>query len=116
MKLVKIKDKYIFKSKHPNREHTYLHYFDTKTKETRLIGTTHIYELQDKKKSDIKKGFLKEYKFKCLYLPSGVKNHYINSDIKGNKLPYHSNKYKTIGIIPNKQAKEIISFARKRSK
>ena len=116
MKLVKIKNKYMFNSVSPEKEHTYLHYYDKKSKETRLIQTTHIYEKPFEKRRFLKFGVLKEFKFKDCYLPSGVNNHYINSDIKGKKLPYRSNMYKVIGTIPQKQANKIISFGGKKTR
>ena len=61
-----------------------------------------------------KKKFLMEAKFKDLYLPSGINNSYYTTDILGDKLPYKSKIYKTIGTIPRKTAQRIIVFANKK--
>jgi hypothetical protein len=113
MKLIKIRNKFMFKSNNPNGTHTYLHYYNRKKKEVRLIQTTHLYEIPIKKQVAIKNGFLKEVKFKNLYLPSGVRDKYFRSDLNGKKLPYNSKKYLSPVTIPNKQAFSIIKFAKK---
>lgn len=116
MKIVKIKNKYMFNSAKPEQEHTYLHYYDRKAKETRLIQTTHLYEIPPKKRQNLRYGVLKEFKFKDSYLPSGVNNHYLNTDINGKKLPYRSNMYKYVGTVSQKQAKKVLSFGGRRKR
>ena len=114
MQIVKIKNKYMFESKKGEREHYYLKYYDRKTKETRLIEMTHLYEIPSETRIKKKKKFLMEAKFKDLYLPSGINNSYYTTDILGDKLPYKSKIYKTIGTIPRKTAQRIIVFANKK--
>ncbi len=92
----------------------YLYVYDRKTKETRLIEMTHLYEIPSEKRIKKKKKFLMEAKFKDLYLPSGINNSYYTTDILGDKLPYKSKIYKTIGTIPRKTAQRIIVFANKK--
>jgi len=112
MRLINIKNKYIFHSDKPEQSHRYLLYYDRKYKETRLVKTTHLYEIPEKKKYKLKKGYIKEFKFKGEYLPTGVKNEYITKDINGNKLKYKSLNYKNKRAIPENQAKKIKAFAK----
>lgn len=114
MKLVKVKNKYMFVSDKvsPEGEHYYLHYYDRKSKETRLIQLTHLYEKPKDKSAQLRKNYIQEMKFKDLYLPSGVKNRYFNTDVKGNKLKYSSPIYTILGTVPQRQAKKVLSFAK----
>lgn len=114
MKLVKVKNKYMFESEKvsPDAEHYYLHYYDRKSKETRLIQLTHIYEKPYEKTVKLRKNFLTEMKFKDLYLPSGVNNNYLNTDVNGNKLKYSSRIYTILGTAPQHQAKKVLAFAK----
>lgn len=127
MKIVKIKDKFMFKPKterelakyKPNGSHTYLVYSDRKTGETRAIRTTHLYE--DKKVKQIDCGCLMVAKLPKIKYPSGIRNSYVSTDVKGNPLDLKKVKAINYGgrnavYVPTKKAKTIQRFANKKER
>ena len=92
MKLVKIRDKYMYKpitpaqkaKYNPNGVHTYLVYKDKRSGEVRAIRTTHMYEPQKEKL--LEKGGLMVVKLPKIKYPSGIRNGYVTTDINGNPL------------------------------
>lgn len=86
MRLVKIKNKYLFQSNKPHGNHTYAVYYDRKNKEYRAIGLTHLYVKDKKRFIQVAKGNIHVEKFKEFDTPTGVKNSYFNRNIKGNKI------------------------------
>ena len=92
MKLVKIRDKYMYKpitpaqkaKYNPNGVHTYLVNKDKRSGEVRAIRTTHMYEPQKEKL--LEKGGLMVVKLPKIKYPSGIRNGYVTTDINGNPL------------------------------
>ena len=117
MKIVKIKNKYMFKSNRPEQEHIYLLDYDKNIRGYKAIETTHIYEKPVNKSIKIKKGFLKEFLFKKLYLPSGVNNGYYTDTLQGNKITLATVEAKVIqNKIPDKQKEAVLKYAKRHIK
>lgn len=113
MKLVKIKNKYMFKSKRPNQEHIYLLEYDRHTQSYKAIQTTHLYEIPKNKQDKIKKGFLKEMVFKKLHFPSGIKKGTYVKTLSGDKITLKSVRAKVIdNRIPENQRQEVLDFVK----
>lgn len=129
MKLVTIKNKYIFKpdskkakeiAKYkPNEAHIYAVYKDKQTKETRLIQMTHL--IEEKKKIGIQRGYLMMVQLPNVEFPSGVKNEYFFKDVDGNPIDLKKLKAKNINgkskkptYLRKKLSDQIIGFAKKR--
>jgi hypothetical protein len=120
MRIAKIKNKYLFNSTNPNGTHDYLVYIDTKTGENRAVELTHLYNPDIKRFNQIKIGLLKKMSFSHRDTPSGVKNKYHRKDTNGNPLNFNDicvdlNSYKTHKVT-NKQASDVIKFAKKPNK
>ena len=119
MRLVKIKNKYLFKSDNPNGNHTYATYFDRKNKEYRAVALTHLYVKDDNRFKQVKKGNIKIEKFKEFDVPSGVQNYYYSRNIKGKKINLSDDKnVKLISkrYLSKSQSNRIKSFAKKNYK
>lgn len=141
MKLVTIKNKYIFKPDeppkpkkkkdgekegpekkyNPNQAHIYAVYKDKETGETRLIQMTHVIEPQ--KKSAIKMGRLMMVQLPNVDMPSGVKNEYYTIDINGDPIDLKKikaadipGKNKKATYVRKSLAEKIIAFAKKKHK
>ena len=129
MRLVKIRNKYMFKPKNENeektykenQEHIYAVYKDDKSGELRAVQLTHLY--YHKRVQALERKLLKEVKLPSIKYPSGAKNSYYAKDINGNPLDLDAvegqviknSKNKTV-YVPAKTAKEIKRFAKKREK
>ena len=127
MKLVKIRDKYMYKpitpaqkaKYNPNGVHTYLVYKDKRSGEVRAIRTTHMYEPQKEKL--LEKGGLMVVKLPKIKYPSGIRNGYVTTDINGNPLDLKAVNainygWKKAVYVPTYQAKKILQFARKKER
>lgn len=127
MKIVKIKDKFMYKPKtarerakyKPDGSHTYLVYSDRKTGEIRAIRTTHLYE--DRKIKQIESGRLMVEKLPKVKYPSGIRNSYVSTDVTGRPLDLKKVKAVNYGgknavYIPTKKAKSIQRFANKKER
>lgn len=122
MKLVKIKNKYMFRPKkgqekdyEPEGVHIYAVETDKNTKETWAVRLTHVYEPVKEKR--IKKGQIIVMKFPNITFPSGVTNKRTTKDIDGN--PLDLKKVKAVNVSPNTttyipkaQADKIKSFSK----
>ena len=86
MRLVKIKNKYLFKSNNPEGYHTYAVYYDKKSKSNRAVGLTHLYIKDKKRFNQVNKGNILVMKFKEFDIPSGVKNSYFSKTLSGGKI------------------------------
>lgn len=86
MKIYHIKNSYMYNKRDKNGTHRYAVFKDRKTKETRVVQLTHLYEIPYNKQRQLKKGYLKEYKLECYRLPSGVNIGYKTKDINGNPI------------------------------
>lgn len=115
MRLVKIRNKYLFNSDKPNGTHTYAVYYDRKTKSYCAIGLTHLYEKDKKRFNQIKRGLLIKESFKEFETPTGVKNFFFSKNNKGGKIDLTDKRnvvYVAKNHLPKKQGDRIRSFAK----
>lgn len=118
MRLIKIRNKYLFNSNNPNGTHTYAVFYDRKEKEYRAVQITHIYVPDEKRQEQLKKGLLKKVKFNQYEVPSGVKNNYFAANINGNKISLKDPDIVKVdkNHLPKKISEDIKHFAKKRNK
>ena len=129
MKLVTIKNKYMYKPAtpeekkkyKPNGVHLYAAYTDEETKELRLVQMTHV--IEEQKAAKIKRGKLLMVKLPNVDMPSGVKNEYFSKDVDGNAIDLAKVKAQNIKSKSGKatyvrkpMADKIKAFAKKRHK
>ncbi|MDR3263626.1 MAG: hypothetical protein LBT30_04880 [Clostridiales bacterium] len=116
MRIVRIKNKYLFRSKNPEGIHDYAVYYDRKGKEMRAVYLTHLYNEDPIRFRDLKRGFIKKVKFKEMELPSGVNNLYYATDYNGNKINLKSPEVVKVGkrYLPKNQSIDIKRFAKRR--
>lgn len=114
MRLVKIKNKYLFNSDNPNGIHTYAVYYDNKTKQNRAIALTHLYIKDDKRFKQVKKGNIMVSKFKEFETPTGVQNYYYSKNTSGKNINLKDKDVVKVNrrYLPKKQADEIKRFAK----
>lgn len=114
MRLVKIRNKYFFKSNNPNGTHTYAVYYDKKTKKYHAIPLTHLYVKDDKRFSQIKKGKISIEKFKEFDVQSGVWNYYYSENVNGDKINLKDPDIVRVGTryLPKKQSDRLKSFSK----
>lgn len=113
MRLVRIKNGYLFKSDNPNGSHMYGLYKDKKTKENRAVALTHLYIKDEKRFKQVKRGNIIIEKFKEFDVPSGVQNYYYGKTLNGDNIDL---KNENVLLVSNrrlnkKQAKTIENFA-----
>lgn len=129
MKIVTIKNKYIFgpkagrgtKKYDPNEAHIYAVYKDDKSGETRLVQMTHLYE--PRKRDAIKQGHILPVKLPNVEFPSGVNNSYYIKDINGEPIDLKKvkardikGKSKKATYLRKPLADKIKAFAKKKRK
>ena len=120
MKIAKIKDRYMFNSKNPNKTHDYLVYKDKLTNEIRAIELTHLYNVDKQRFALVRTGHLKKMYFKHRETPSGVNRYYFATNIYGGPIDLSHpdvnlnvyRKYK----ISNKQKNDVLKFAKNKRK
>lgn len=114
MKLVKIKNKYLYNSDKPEGVHTYAVYYDKASKRNRAVALTHLYCKDAKRFSQIKKGKLSVEHFKEFDVPSGVWDYYYSETVDGRKINLKDHEIKKIEprYISKKQADRIKDFAK----
>lgn len=114
MRLVKIKNKYLFNSDNPNGVHTYAVYYDNRTKQNRAIALTHLYIKYDKRFKQVKKGNIMVSKFKEFETPTWVQNYYYSKNTSGKNISLKDRDIVKVNrrYLPNKQANEIKRFAK----
>lgn len=114
MKLVKIKNKYLFQSEIPEGVHTYAVYYDKESKRNRAVALTHLYRKDYKRFSQIKTGILSVEQFKEFDVPSGVWDYYYSETVDGQKINLKDHEIKKIAprYISKKQADRIKNFAK----
>lgn len=119
MRLVKIKNRYLFKSKNPNGNHVYAVYYDRKEKCYRAVGLTHLYLKDEKRFVQVSKGNIMKMKFNEFEVPSGVKNSYFDKNSLGGKIDLKDKNNVTL-ISPKhlskKQSDKIKNFAKRKEK
>lgn len=120
VKLVKIKNKYMFTPKEKNEQdynpegvHTYI-VFKYNDGRIGAIRTTHLYE--KKKENQLNKKILMEMKLPGIRFRSGIRRGVITTDIEGEELDL--NKVRAVNIKGNrgtylskKQAEKVFEFA-----
>jgi hypothetical protein len=119
MRLVKIKNKYLYKGNNPEGTHTYAVYYDRKTKRNRAVGLTHLYVKDNKRFEAVKKGKIAIEKFKNFETPSGVKNSFYDKNVNGGKIDLKDSAhvvYVSKRYLPSKQASRIRNFAKRRER
>ena len=116
MRLIKIKNRYLFNSNEPNGVHTYAVYYDRKKKEYRAVALTHLYIKDDKRFKQVKRGNIAIEKFKEFPVPSGVKNYFYSRNVNGGKIDVNDTaniKFVSRRYISTKQSNRIKNFAKK---
>lgn len=91
MKLVKIKNSYMFKSDNPNGFHDYLVFYNRETRSYFAVQLTHLYVRDKKRFVQVQKGNILIQKFKEYETPSGVKKEIYKNDVNGKKLVLKNN-------------------------
>lgn len=114
MRLVRIKNKYFYKSDNPNGSHTYAVYYDKQTKRNRAIALTHLYVKDDKRFKQVKKGNIMISRFKEFDTPTGVQNYYYSKNTCGKKINLKDKDIIKVNnrYLPKKQAEKIKKFAK----
>ena len=113
MRLVKIKNKYLFKSDNPNGTHTYATYYDRKNKRYNAVQLTHLYVKDEKRFKQVKRGNIMVTKFKEFDVPSGVRNQYYSKNVNGGKIDLKNKDviYVAKHHLSKKQSDKIKLFA-----
>ena len=78
MRLVRIKNRYLFKGNNPNGTHTYATYYDRQNKRYNAVQLTHLYVKDANRFRQVQRGNIMITKFKEFDVPSGVRNQYYN--------------------------------------
>ena len=119
MRLVKIKNRYLFKSNNPNGTHTYATYYDRKNKRYNAIQLTHLYVKDNNRFKQVARGNIMVTKFKEFDVPSGVRNQYYFKNVNGGKIDL-KDKDNVVKVdkrhLSKKQSDKIKSFARYKHK
>ena len=116
MKLVNIKNRYMFNSNNPNGKHTYAVYYDRKNKRYHAIQLTHLYVKDANRFKQVSKGNIMVTKFKEFDVPSGVRNQYYNKNVNGGKINLNDKsnvKLVSKRHLSKKQSDKIKLFANK---
>ena len=115
MRLVKIKNLYLFKSNNPNGTHTYATYYDRKNKRYNAVQLTHLYVKDEKRFKQVSKGTIQIMKFKEFDVPSGVRNQYYTKNVNGGKIDLKDKNvtYIAKNHLSKKQSDKIKLFAKK---
>ena len=113
MRLAKIKNKYLFDSNRPEEIHHYGVYYDRKAKEYRAIQLTHLYNRDEKRFVQLRKGFLSPINLKEFETTTGIRNNYYSMDVKGKKIDIKNKDVELLRKLSPKQAKQIKDFGSK---
>lgn len=115
MILAKIKNRYMFKSDKPDKNHDYAIYKDKSTNEIRAVELTHLYKPDNKRFSQLRNGEIKKMRFSHRETPSGVNNYYFYKNINGGPIDL---RHPDINLhayrkarISHKQSDDIKKFA-----
>lgn len=116
MRIVKIKNKYLFDSDNPEGVHSYAVYVDKKTGEVRAVALTHLYLKDEKRFKQVKRGNIRQMKLPGFELPSGVQNYYYTETVDGGKIDLLSKNIVSVSRrhLPKFISDAIKKFARKR--
>lgn len=123
MKLVKIKNKFMFKQKDgqgpdPNGTHIYIYDEDKKTGEKRLIPTTHV--LDPKRQREIDNKAIMMMKLPKVRHISGIRKNCRTHDVNGNLIDLKTLQAQNINggkavYLPTKTADKIRKFVNKKN-
>ncbi len=113
MKIVKVKNRLMFRGNNPNGTHYYAFYWNKKYKKYNAIQLTHIAKKDSVRYQQVANGKIKPIRLKKIdkYADSGItKNNYV-SDVKGKRLN------PSIGIVvidkvSSSSSKKIKNFAK----
>lgn len=113
MRLVKIRNKYLFKNNNPNGTHVYAVYYDRRTKQNRAVALTHLYNKDTKRFEQVRKGKIMITRFKEFDTPTGVKNYYYTKNIYGKNINLEDNDVVKVNknYLPKHQSDIIKKFA-----
>lgn len=114
MRIMHIKNSYMYDKNDLNGTHRYAVYKDPFTKETRAVSLTHLYQYDPAKLKRIRRGYIKEYKLGCYKVPSGVETGYLTKDVDGNPLALDSTNSTGSYSLSAKDSKRIRDIAKKR--
>ena len=114
MRLVKIKNRYLYNSNNPNGTHTYAVYYDRKTKQNRAIALTHLYVKDEKRYRQVRRGKILISNFKEFETPSGVQNYYYSKNTCGKNINLKDNEIVKVfkRYLPKQQAEKLKNFAK----
>ena len=114
MKIYHIKDNYMFNRNNRNGTHRYAVFKDRRTRETRVVQLTHLYEIPNNKLRQMQNGHIKKYKLSCYSLPSGVQTGYKTKDINGNPIVLNNSNSRPSYNLSKKDSKKIKSIAKRK--
>lgn len=114
MRIYHIKDSYIFNKKNKTGSHRYAVFFDRKSRETKIVALTSLYQYQNNKIRRLNNGYIKEYKLSCYKLPSGVETGFRTKDINGNAITLNFSNSRPSYNLSKKDSKKILSIAKKK--
>ena len=119
MRLVKIKNRYLFKGNNPNGTHTYATYYDRQNKRYNAVQLTHLYVKDANRFKQVQRGDIMITKFKEFDVPSGVRNQYYSKNVNGGKI--NLNDKSNVKLVSNrhlskKQSDKIKLFAKRKHK
>lgn len=110
MRLAKISNKYMYKTKkNDNGSHYYLVFYDRKNKRYNAVQLTHLYIKDRNRFVQVNKGLIVVEKFKEFEVPSGVKKQIYETDVNGNNIDIKSNSIRFISkrYLSSKQSNRI---------
>lgn len=113
MRLAKIRNRYLFDSNKPDGIHHYGIYYDRKTKEYRAVQLTHLYNRDEIRFAQLRKGFLSPIKLKEFETPTGIRNNYYSTDVNGKKIDIRNKDVEILRKLSPRQAKQIKDFGSK---
>jgi len=115
MRLVKIRNKYLFKNNNPNGTHVYAVYYDRKTRQNRAVALTHLYNKDPKRFEQVRRGNIMITHFKSFKLPTGVQNYYYMKNIYGKDINLKDKDVVKVNkkYLPKHQSDIIKKFAYK---
>ena len=115
MRLVRIKNRYLFKGNNPNGTHTYATYYDRQNKRYNAVQLTHLYVKDANRFRQVQRGNIMITKFKEFDVPSGVRNQYYNKNVNGGKIDLNDKNITYISKhhLTKKQSDKIKLFANK---
>lgn len=114
MRLVKIRNKYLFKSNNPNGIHTYAVYYDKQTKRNHAIALTHLYIKDDKRFKQVRKGNILVSNFKEFDTLTGVQNYYYSKNTNGQTINLKDSNIVKVykRYLSKKQSNKLKAFAK----